>query len=131
MLLPSARHFFFSSLIDGCLKYKNKEKPKTGPRPGLRLNYDVIGPKPGPRGVKKSGPIGPGAEMQGSNGQFTLVSTPEFPPGQRTLEGLIYIYIYIYAFSRRFYPKRLTLHSSYSFYILSALAFPDPTASTK
>ncbi len=26
----------FSSLIDGCLKYKNKEKPKTG----LRLNYD-------------------------------------------------------------------------------------------
>ncbi len=30
----------------------------------------------------------------------------------------------IYAFSRRFYPKRLTLHSSYSFYILSALAFP-------
>ncbi len=26
--------------------------------------------------------------------------------------------IYIYAFSRRFYPKRLTLHSSYSFYIL-------------
>ncbi len=37
---------------------------------------------------------------------------------------LIFIYIYIYAFSRRFYPKRLTLHSSYSFYILSALAFP-------
>ncbi len=34
------------------------------------------------------------------------------------------VYIYIYAFSRRFYPKRLTLHSSYSFYILSALAFP-------
>ncbi len=27
----------------------------------------------------------------------------------------INIYIYIYAFSRRFYPKRLTLHSSYSF----------------
>ncbi len=36
----------------------------------------------------------------------------------------VYIYIYIYAFSRRFYPKRLTLHSSYSFYILSTLAFP-------
>ncbi len=36
---------FFSSLIDGCLKYKNKEKPKTGPRPGPRLNYDMkIGP---------------------------------------------------------------------------------------
>ncbi len=35
-----------------------------------------------------------------------------------------FTFIYIYAFSRRFYPKRLTLHSSYSFYILSALAFP-------
>ncbi len=56
---------FFSSLIDGCLKYKNKEKSKTGPRPGLRLNYDVkIGPKPGPRGVKKSGPIGPGQKCR-------------------------------------------------------------------
>ncbi len=28
---------------------------------------------------------------------------------------LYFDYIYIYAFSRRFYPKRLTLHSSYSF----------------
>ncbi len=28
---------------------------------------------------------------------------------------IITFYIYIYAFSRRFYPKRLTLHSSYSF----------------
>ncbi len=35
-----------------------------------------------------------------------------------------YIYIYIYAFSRCFYPKQITWHSSYSFYILSALAFP-------
>ncbi len=25
-----------------------------------------------------------------------------------------YIYIYIYAFSRRFYPKRLTVHSGYT-----------------
>ncbi len=33
-------------------------------------------------------------------------------------------YIYIYAFSRRFYPKRLTLHFKLQFYILSALAFP-------
>ncbi len=32
---------FLSSLIDGCLKYKNKEKHKTGPRPGPHLNYDV------------------------------------------------------------------------------------------
>ncbi len=36
---------FFSSLIDRFLKYKHKEKPKTGPRPGTRLYYDVkIGP---------------------------------------------------------------------------------------
>ncbi len=41
-----------------------------------------------------------------------------------TVFGLCYIYIYIYALSRRFYPKRHTLHSSDSFYILSALAFP-------
>ncbi len=26
-------------------------------------------------------------------------------------------YIYIYAFSRRFYPKRLTVHSGYTFFI--------------
>ncbi len=37
LLFPPARQFF-SSLIDGCLKYKHKEKPKS-------LNYDVkIGP---------------------------------------------------------------------------------------
>ncbi len=37
-------------------------------------------------------------------------SAPDSP-----LQTFIYIYIYIYAFSRRFYPKRLTLHSCYSF----------------
>ncbi len=31
-----------------------------------------------------------------------------------------YIYIYIYAFSRRFYPKRLTVHSGYTF-VLSVI----------
>ncbi len=30
-------------------------------------------------------------------------------------QSAVSIYIYIYAFSRRFYPKRLTLHSSDSF----------------
>ncbi len=30
---------------------------------------------------------------------------------------IIYIYIYIYAFSRRFYPKRLTVHSGYTCFI--------------
>ncbi len=28
-----------------------------------------------------------------------------------------YIYIYMYAFSRRFYPKRLKVHSAYTFFI--------------
>ncbi len=43
----------FSSIIDGFLKYKNKEKPKTGPRPGPRLYYYVnIALKPSPRDVK-------------------------------------------------------------------------------
>ncbi len=45
----------FSSLIDGCLKYNNKEEPKTGQRFGPCLDYDVnTGPKPSPRDVKKS-----------------------------------------------------------------------------
>ncbi len=34
------------------------------------------------------------------------------------------VYIYIYAFSRRFYPKRLTLHSSYSFLHFISSCFP-------
>ncbi len=33
----------------------------------------------------------------------------------------IYIYIYIYAFSRHFYPKRLTVHSGYTIFFLSVL----------
>ncbi len=33
------------------------------------------------------------------------------------------IYIYIYAFSRRFYPKQLTVHSGYTF-VLSVCVFP-------
>ncbi len=34
---------------------------------------------------------------------------------KRCLFQINTVYIYIYAFSRHFYPKRLTLHSSYSF----------------
>ncbi len=29
----------------------------------------------------------------------------------------LYLYIYIYAFSRRFYPKRHTVHSGYTFFV--------------
>ncbi len=36
---------------------------------------------------------------------------------------MLYIYIYIYAFSRRFYPKQLTVHSGYTF-VLSVCVFP-------
>ncbi len=40
-----------------CLKYKDKEKPKTGPWPGPHLKYGVnIGPKPHPRDIKKLEP---------------------------------------------------------------------------
>ncbi len=28
-----------------------------------------------------------------------------------------YIYIYMYTFGRRFYPKRLTVHSGYTFFV--------------
>ncbi len=31
-----------------------------------------------------------------------------------SVTAVYYIYIYIYAFSRRFYPKRLTVHSGYT-----------------
>ncbi len=37
--------------------------------------------------------------------------------------GSVSVYIYIYAFSRRFYPKRLTVHSGYTF-IVSMCVFP-------
>ncbi len=54
--------YFFSSLIDGCLKYKNKKKHKTGPRPELwRENCPEAQPY---RGVKKSGPISPGPKCR-------------------------------------------------------------------
>ncbi len=33
------------------------------------------------------------------------------------LDIFTYIYVYICAFSRRFYPKRLTLHSGYTFFV--------------
>ncbi len=39
----------------------------------------------------------------------------------------LFVYIYIYAFSRHFYPKRLTVHSGYTFIqmtILSVCVFP-------
>ncbi len=43
----------------------------------------------------------------------------------------IYIYIYIYAFSRRFYPKRLTVHSGYTCFITMCVPWelnPQPFA---
>ncbi len=58
LLFPSARQFF-SSLIDGCLKYKHKEKPKTGRGPARvwTMTWKLARSKPG-RGR---------AEMQGSS----------------------------------------------------------------
>ncbi len=37
--------------------------------------------------------------------------------------NIIHLYIYIYAFSRCFFPKRLTVHSGYTF-VLSVFVFP-------
>ncbi len=34
----------------------------------------------------------------------------------RSTSFQFFLYIYIYAFSRRFYPKRLTVHSGYTFF---------------
>ncbi len=31
--------------------------------------------------------------------------------------GVVGLYIYIYAFSRHFYPKRLTVHLGYIFFV--------------
>ncbi len=57
--------------------------------------------------------VGFRSEDRDSNGKrFILCSVTHF-----------YIYIYIYAFSRRFYPKRLTVHSVYTF-VLSVCVFP-------
>ncbi len=36
----------------------------------------------------------------------------------------LYEYIYIYAFSRRFYPKQLTVHSGYTFYFFISMCVP-------
>ncbi len=51
-------------------------------------------------------------------GTLSWMKTGSGQGGRERKKERGYIYIYIYAFSRRFYPKRLTLHSSYS-YLLS------------
>ncbi len=44
-----------------------------------------------------------------------MLSFLRMATGKELLSCVYDHYIYIYAFSRHFYPKRLTLHSSYSF----------------
>ncbi len=48
---------------------------------------------------------------------------PEGSRGSSHTQHTCSIYIYIYAFSRRFYPKRLTVHSGYTF-VLWVCVFP-------
>ncbi len=43
---------------------------------------------------------------------------PKFQKTVWTCDRVFLCQIYIYAFSRRFYPKRLTLHSGYTFFCL-------------
>ncbi len=69
LLFPPARQFF-SSLIDGCLKYKHKEKPKS-------LNYDVK--------MARSKPGRGRAEMQGSS--VPLVEIKFLPRGAPSHRG--------------------------------------------
>ncbi len=49
-----------------------------------------------------------------------------------TLHYALYvlIYIYIYAFSRRFYPKWLTVHSGYKFQYVCSLGIEPTTFCT-
>ncbi len=42
--------------------------------------------------------------------------TVRFFKKSRIDKNYSFIYIYIYAFSRRFYPKRLTVHSGYTYF---------------
>ncbi len=36
------------------------------------------------------------------------------------------VYIYIYSFSRHFYPKRLTVHSGYTFFVSMCVPWEPP-----
>ncbi len=82
VLFPPARQFF-SSLIDGCLKYKNKEKPKTGPRPEfpsflLKINafpmrYEIWN---GGKKVRQKAGSNPGLSHQkGCDTRFIIYAT--------------------------------------------------------
>ncbi len=80
VLFPPTRQFF-SSIIDGCLKYKNKEKPKTGPRPDPRLNYDVkISPI-----EAQLGPVGAGLKFRAL--AFPSVEITFLPRGPPSIVG--------------------------------------------
>ncbi len=54
-----------------------------------------------------------GDERDEEEGEALL---PALPVRRDTTQHYI---IYIYAFSRRFYPKRLTVHSGYTFYFIN------------
>ncbi len=57
---------------------------------------------------------------------FYQLSCKHKTMGERFIQSLQIMegtYIYIYALSRRFYPKRLTVHSGYTF-VLSVCVFP-------
>ncbi len=53
----------------------------------------------------------------------TVISHILSTVSKKDLNNVSIVYIYIYAFSRRFYPKRLTVHSGYTFFLSVCLNF--------
>ncbi len=77
------------------------------------------------RGRSRSAWCYPFPKRQGSRPKIALDPAPQKSSwtARQKEEGPESHYIYIYAFSRRFYPKRLTVHSGYTF-VLSVHVFP-------
>ncbi len=126
---PTSTHYYKSTsppevwdlLVSDALWYHHREAQNHSPEHSrsLFLAGGMIVPPP-------SGMLDP---CQPSNNNWKLISFNSTWLHHKKNSYLFLLllactYVYIYTFSRRFYPKRLALHSSYSFYILSALAFP-------
>ncbi len=90
VLFPPARQKK-SSLIDGFLKYKNREKPKTGPRPGPARIWTMTWKLARSPGRKK-------VWTEGLKCRDLALVLPT-PKNNKYHNYYIYIYIYIYIYS--------------------------------